>query len=217
MTLQQALSYSGNEYQSMTYEELAEVTRAMAEAARKRLGRLSEGHAYEIIRKRATGAGLSWKANALTYDRGKIKISQKFKGKNRMSMGDLRTLRKVLTEYLRDQTSTKKGNEEFKNQVARVITDDEGDISNIWTDFNRSLSNTDLINLGVRRLDWQSGNIYNAIIESGGYEKMWSGSADFTRSLKNYMKDEIEKIEKSDPYFFDSIENHIESKPSFFN
>lgn len=217
MTLQQALSYTGNEYQSMTYEELADVTRALAEAARKRLGRLNEGHAYEIIRKRATGAGLSWRANALTYDQGKIRISQKFKGKNKMSMGDLRTLRKVLTEYLRDQTSTKKGNEKFKKQVAKVINADEGEIGNIWNDFSNSLSNTDLINLGVRRLDWQSGNIYDAITLSGGYEEMWSGSRSFTKKLKEYVKNEIEKIEKDDPEFFDSIENHIESKPSFFN
>ena len=127
MTLQEALSFTGNEYNSMTYDELVEVTKAFAEAARKRISRQQQGPAYEKLKRKAIGAGKTKKVNMLNMKNGRVAISQKFKGKNRMSQSDLRSLRKVLYDFLTDSTSTKRGlktfNEAAKKQFEATVLD----------------------------------------------------------------------------------------------
>ena len=202
MTIQQALSFTGNQYQAMSYEELAEVTKALAEVARKRLSRLQEGTAYMKMYNLSTGKNTSKKVNALSINKkGNISISKRFKGKNKMKMSDLRTLRKVLYDYLKDPTSTKRGLEEFRQEAERMRIEREKplDIGDDWmtpqTDwdlFDRAITDTDLIEFAQNRLDWLSDQIFNAIMECGGYEQL--GTNSFNDRLRKFIERELEQI-----------------------
>ena len=209
MKVSQALSYTGNQYQSMSYDELEEVTRALAEAARKRISRNKQGPAYRKLLEYATGDGYRKKSPALNFDGKAVRISQKFRGKNRMSMSDLRSLRKILYDYLKDPTSTKGGYDKFQTKVKERLAEEErrkqednaeydlGDeeymSSNDWDIFDHLTTDSDLIYYGKNHLNWISDDIKNAIIESGGYAER--GTGNFTVLLRQYVEDEItEKI-----------------------
>ena len=237
MTLQEALSFTGNEYQAMTYDELVEVTRAMYEAARKRISRQPEGPAYRKLFGKAVGKGLTKKLGALSVKNGKISISQKFKGPNKMSMADLRSLRKALTDFLRDPTSTIRGyeryeketNEEFK---AKMVTDvpelDPNAKFSIVDIFNSCETDSELLRFASNHLDWDSDQKYVVIMLSGGYEML--GTESFTKKLRKYvkadLKNKMKEIKKKDPKFFytkkddsknKTTENETtKSKPKFF-
>ena len=213
MTLQEALSFTGNEYQAMTYDELVEVTRAMYEAARKRLSRHPEGPAYEKLLGKAMGKGLTKKLGALSVKNGKISISQKFKGPNKMSMGDLRSLRKALTDFLRDPTSTKRGYERYTKELneqfkAKFVTDvPELDPESEFTLedlLNECETDSELLRFASNHLDWDSDQKYVVIYLSGGYDQM--GTEAFTEKLRKYvkadLKNKMKELEEDDPDFF---------------
>ena len=211
MKLSQALSYTGNEYQAMSYDELEEVTRALAEAARKRISRSvaasrknkkSLGPAYMKLLERSTGEGYVKKVEGLNFDGNIVRISQRFKGKNRMSMSDLRTLRKVLYDYIKDPTSTISGLDDFHKKVEERIKEEErkkkeanaeydlGDewmTDNEWDIFDQALTDSELIHFGEIHLNWSSDDIKNAIVESGDYKMR--GTKLFSALLREYVED----------------------------
>lgn len=215
MTLQQALSYTGNEYQGMSYQELVEVTKAMAEAARRRLSRTSEGPAFEQIKRRALGQGRTVRVRGLSYVNGKVRISQKFKGKNKMPMSDLRTLRKELYNYLKDPTSTQKGYKEFVEEAERIHRErmqvrDLTDMPDNPTEqdfLNMCNSDSELIYFAENHLGWMydSSRIYAAIIECGGYDRM--GTQEFFENLRDYIQRELDSREAPmDAFDYDDLE-----------
>ena len=183
MTLIEALSFTGNQYQAMSYDELAEVTKAFAEAARKRISRQQEGPAYQQLKNRALGRGTHPKSPSLNIKNGKVMISQKFKGKNRIPMNELRTLRKDLYNFLKNPTSTKTGLKEFREEAARLAEEQRqrqnrvvdlgdqwmNDELTDWDIFDYAMTNTDLIYFGQEHLNWMSNDIKEAIVASGGY------------------------------------------------
>ena len=202
MKLNEALSFTGNEYQKMSYDELVDVIKPMYEAARKRIKRQPFGSAYDKLLKMATGEGLTKKVSTLNVKNGKISISQKFKGNNKMSMGEIRTLRKVLTEFLRDPTSTKRGyakhkklvEEQFKAKFVDIDDDDWIDEKTDWDLLAECETESDLIRFGQNRLDWDSDQIYAAIMSCGGYGAM--GTNSFNKLLRKYIEEELKNVEK---------------------
>lgn len=208
MNLATALSFTGNQYHAMSYKELEEVTRALAEAARKRISRLpsdARGPAYQKLVRYATGEGSTKKINALNLKNGIVRISQNFRGSNKMSMSDLRSLRKVLYDFIKDETSTKRGLEKFREEVNKKTKEyerelaeqnEEYDLGDEWmtmpTDwelFDKCITDTDLIEFGKTHLDWQSDQIYDSIISSGGYENR--GKDWFNQLLRDYVEGDL--------------------------
>lgn len=200
MTLQQALSYTGNDYNSMNYEELAEVVKAMAEAARRRISRTPEGPAYTRLKSRALGEGRNVRVRALSYTNDKVRISQRFKGKNKMSLSDVRVLRKELYNYLTDPTSTQKGNREYTEAQNRILQErnriheiPDAPVNATTADTDQYLldiceTDSDLIWFGRRHLGWNndSNPIRENIYEAGGYDAM--GTRDFFERLRNQIQ-----------------------------
>lgn len=205
MNLLTALSFTGNQYQAMSYKELEEVTRALAEAARKRISRQTEGPAYQKLIRYATGEGSTRKITGLNMKNNVVRISQKFKGPNRMSMSDLRSLRKVLYDFIKDDTSTKTGLNKYREEAQKKIDEynrkiaeqnevyDLGDewmtMPTDWELFDKCVTDTDLIEFGKTHLDWQSDQIYDAIISSGGYESR--GKDWFNKLLRDYIEGDL--------------------------
>lgn len=199
MTLSQALSYTGNQYQAMSYDELAEVTKAFAEAARKRISRQQEGPAYQQLVNRALGRGTHAKSPSLNIRNGKVMISQKFKGKGRIPMNELRTLRKDLYNFLKNPTSTKTGLKEFREEAERIAEEQRRrqnqvtDIGDQWMNepltewdlFDYAMTNSDLIYFGKEHLSWASGDIKTAIMSCGGY-----GSIN-NEALRRYVQERL--------------------------
>lgn len=176
LKLSEILELPGNAFQSMEYSELAEVTHTLAEAARKRIKRVPEGPAYEKLKKRAEGKGRNVKANALYIKDDTVRIHQNFTGNNRMSMSDLRVLRKELSLYLKDETSTKKGLKLWRKKQQKEIdqykdvldlgdaydyTEDDQIDSNkwIWDIFDTLTTDEDYITFGREYLGWASDDI----------------------------------------------------------
>lgn len=206
MKLATALAFTGNEYQAMTYEQLVEVTKAMAEAARRRIRRTPQGPAYERLKRRALGEGRTVRANALSYRDHTIKISQKFKGKNKMSMQDLRTLRKELYTYLKDPTSTEKGFRELREAEERMIQERNTpvEVPEEWGMEDMSIYNmldlmetdTDLIHFGQEFLGWDvntngEGGLKETIIASGGYGHI--NTAQFRENIRALLRAQEEE------------------------
>lgn len=205
MNLATALSFTGNQYQSMNYKELEEVTRALAEAARKRISRQKEGPAYQKLVRYSTGEGSTKKISGLNLKNGIVRISQKFKGSNKMSMSDLRSLRKVLYDFIKDETSTKTGLNKYREEAQKKIDEynrkiaeqnEEYDLGDEWMEmptdwelFDKCVTDTDLIEFGRTHLDWQSDQIYDAIISSGGYDSR--GKDWFNKLLRDYIEGDL--------------------------
>lgn len=224
MTLLEALSFTGNQYNSMTYDELVEVTRAFAEAARKRISRQQQGPAYEKLKRKAIGAGKTKKVNMLNMKNGRVSISQKFKGKNKMSQSDLRSLRKALYEFLTDTTSTKKGLKEFNKKAEKQFEATVLDLGDSLKESDMTdqelldavVSDSELIRYGIQRLDWDSDQIYSAITASGGYSVR--GSESFNSYLREYVEEELAEakaLEDEDPRFF--VKKRNPSQVGFVN
>ena len=231
MTLSQILQLTGNEFRRMNYQELEEVTRAMAEAARKRIMRGPEGPAYAKLKRYATGKGSTKKVAGLHMSGDTVRISQRFKGKNKMSMSDLRNLRKVLFDYLKDETSTKRGLEkfnaekerkkqEYKEQLkqyeeAKKLSNQEWAMKDKtlgpdwhWEVFDQLVTDTDFIEFGKNHLGWQSQDIKEAIISCGGYGAR--GFNWFSYLLKDYVYGSTEQEYGPHPEQLD------EEMPDFF-
>ena len=209
-----AMSYTGNEYQKMTYDELKEVTQQMARAARRRLKNVKEGHAYLRLQQIADDEGLTKNVKGITLDeQGEIKISVRTKGKNRLTMPEMRTLRKTLYNYLTDETSTKKGLEKHRQEQRKVLDLDD----DFWNKEEITLKDildkaetaSDLIRFGQNRLDWDSSQIFAAIIECGGYRKMKNEG--FVKKLRKKIEQMLgdrkeELVKDMDSFFYDEEE-----------
>lgn len=241
MRLAQALSYTANELNSMKYDELAEVTKALAEAARRRISRLPAGPAYVKLKQQALGSGRVPKVSALSFRDDTVRISQNFRGRNKMSFNDLRQLRKSLSNYINNPTSTNKGYKELRERAMAVLEEKRqnkvikdlqdswmSDMSD-WDAFDEYLADDDLITFGKNHLDWASDQIYNIIIESGGYKARDSKDpnvkAKFKRRLREhtalqvYKKSGSRKKDESGKHY--SLLNEIDEElaepmPRFF-
>lgn len=196
MKLQKALSFTGNEYQSMSYEELAEVTKAMAEAARRRISRVQEGPAYEKLEGRALGEGRRQQVAGLNVRNGVVRITQKFKGPNRMSMPELRTLRKELYNYLKDPRSTQSGlnawREEIEEEERRRNTPvhiDEPTGQPLWDVYETLESIPDLMSFARNELGFDPSNDINTQID------YVYGTPEYERAVRDIIEQAIENIE----------------------
>lgn len=223
MTLAQILLLTGNEFQAMNYEELAEVTRKLAEASRKRISRLPvehgriQGPAYQQLVNKALGTRTTPKNNYLNIKNNKISISQKFKGKNKMSLSELRTLRKDLYNFLQNPTSTKTGLEEFRKQadaLAEQIKADRNKVIdlgdkyteeslNTWDYFDQLITSSDFIHFGKEHLAWASGDIFDAIVASNGGARNGKEYLNIdVNKLKEYVEKETDKYMRELTSFF---------------
>ena len=224
MTLAQILSLTGNEFQAMNYEDLAEVTKKLAEASRKRISRLPksetgriQGPAYQQLVNRALGTRTTPKSSQLNIKNGKVSISQKFKGKNKMSLSELRTLRKDLYNFLQNPTSTKTGYEDFKKRadlLSEQIRADRNKVIDLgdkyteeslstWNYFDQLITNSDFIYYGIEHLAWASTDIFNAIVASNGG----------VRSGKGYMNIDVNKMKE---YVEKETDEYMSEMVSFF-
>ena len=210
MKLSEAMSFTGNDYNYMSYDELAKVTKAMAEAARRRISRTNVGPAYLKLTHQALGSGRVTKVPGLNMKDGIVRIKQNFKGKNRMSFSELRQLRKALYNYLQDPTSTEKGYKNFNARVeamkvAQMHNTEIKDLQNSWIEdmnmwdkFDEYIADDDFITFGKNHLDWASDQIYNIIIASGGYKardnKDVNIKRNFRRRLKQHTALEVYKV-----------------------
>jgi len=196
MKLQEALSFTGNEYQSMSYDELAKVTKAMAEAARRRISRVQEGPAYEKLVGRALGEGRRQQVSGLNVRNGVVRITQKFKGPNRMSMSDLRTLRKELYNYLKDPRSTQSGlnawREEIEEEERRRNTPvhiDEPTDQPLWDVYETLESIPDLMSFARNELGLDPSNDINTQID------YVYGTPEYERAVRDIIEQVVEDIE----------------------
>lgn len=216
----QALSHTGNEYQSMTYDELAETSKALAGEVRRRLKNIQEGRAYTKLRDIAEGREFTKGQSGIFVDEeGNIKISVKTKGKNALTMAEMRTLRKNLYNYLKDETSTKEGLEKHRQQQAKVFQ-----LEDVWDKEDMTLGDlfdtletaAELIKFAQTRLDWESGEIKAAIIEAGGYGHV--NVKKLKRIINRALKGRKKELLKPMPDFFYSQGEEIEQedKPGFF-
>lgn len=183
MTIAQILALTGNTMQSMSYEELAQITKVMASAARKRINRLPEGPAYRELYNKAVGYGSHAQTKGLdvnVHKQFKVEIKVKTKGKDKLSIYELRTLRKDLYNYLKDDVSTKKGYEKYKEDQERlrkqreyhqVVSGEKWETEAVTEQdlLDRAETNSDLIYFAKDHLQWASTQIKAAIIEAGGY------------------------------------------------
>lgn len=214
------LKLSGNDWQRMEYDELANAVYTLSETARKRLARNPEGYAYEKIKKRAEGKGRNVKVEGLYIKDGKVRIHQNFIGTGRMTMSQLRALRKELTLYLSDDTSTAKGLKKWRKKQAETLkkhrdiidlgdaydyTEEEQADNNkwIWDIFDSLVTDEDFIKFGVEHLGWNSGEIYNLVKISGGYRNIDENKFQkelFTKAM-NDLKSAYGEREKPMPNF----------------
>ena len=183
MTIAEILALTGNTMQSMSYEELAEITKVMASAARKRINRLQEGPAYRELYNKAVGYGSHSQTKGLdvnVHKQFKVEIKVKTKGRDKLSIYELRTLRKDLYNYLKDEASTKKGYEKYREDQERlrkqreyhqVVSGEKWETEAVTEEdlLDRAETNSDLIYFAQDHLGWSSTQIKAAIMESGGY------------------------------------------------
>lgn len=196
MKLTQAMSFTGNQYQSMTYDELAEVTKAMAEAARRRISRTQEGPAYNRLEQRALGEGRNVQVKGLKIKDGIVRITQKFKGKNRMPMSDLRTLRKELYNFLKDPRSTEKGLREWRDYIAEEerrrntpIEINEPTGQPLWDVYETLEGVPDLMAFARNELGWDPSEDINTQIDTV------YGTPEYERDVRRLIEAGIAELE----------------------